>query len=89
MEHRAATRARAAARAAGSSGSDSGSGSSGSDSGSGSSSGGPSCGDGVIELDEECDGDDLGGFDCASLGLGDGTLTCTAQCYFDLGGCSG
>jgi hypothetical protein len=48
----------------------------------------PSCGDGIIDVGEQCDGDELQGFDCVSLGLPDGTLTChPAMCTFDTSGC--
>lgn len=46
------------------------------------------CGNGVREGREECDGDDLGGETCATLGLGTGTLTCRADCEFDRLGCT-
>jgi len=40
----------------------------------------PICGDGVAEEDEICDGEDLSGETCESLGLFDGTLLCRADC---------
>ena len=46
------------------------------------------CGDGVAEGTETCDGTDLRGQSCASLGLGGGTLTCAPACRFDLAGCT-
>lgn len=46
------------------------------------------CGDGVINGSDKCDGKQLGGKTCASLGLGGGTLTCTGKCAFDLSGCT-
>lgn len=46
------------------------------------------CGDGVRGGTEECDGDDLGGATCASIGLGEGTLRCTGECRFDRLGCT-
>jgi len=48
-----------------------------------------SCGNGVRESGEQCDGTDLGGFDCGKLGFqaGTGTLGCTAGCKFDTSGC--
>lgn len=54
------------------------------------SSGGPLCGDGIVELDEECDRDDLGGLDCGDLDpmYTAGTLACTKRCTFDTSGCS-
>jgi hypothetical protein len=42
------------------------------------------CGDGAIGAGEQCDGADLGGADCTSLGYTlDGTLSCTASCAYD------
>ena len=49
----------------------------------------PGCGDGVREGHESCDGTDLGGATCATLGLAGGTLGCTAGCGFDVSQCSG
>jgi hypothetical protein len=47
-----------------------------------------SCGNGTVESSESCDGVDLGGATCASLGypLG-GTLGCRAWCAYDTSGC--
>jgi hypothetical protein len=36
---------------------------------------------------EECDGTDLGGATCASLGYAGGALACSASCYFDISQC--
>jgi cysteine-rich repeat protein len=48
------------------------------------------CGDGHRWAGvEPCDGVELGGATCASLGLFGGTLACTAQCTFDTSGCNG
>ena len=49
------------------------------------------CGNGVREGTEECDGADLGGHDCTTLGLGftGGTLACHSYCLFDTSGCTG
>jgi hypothetical protein len=42
----------------------------------------------MVELDSEsCDGGDLAGQSCRSLGLGRGTLRCTAACGFDTSDC--
>lgn len=50
--------------------------------------GGPACGDSSIDPGEQCDGADLQGFDCVSLGLGDGTLSCDPlTCTFDTSQC--
>ena len=49
-----------------------------------------SCGDGIVDgdLNEVCDGTELGGQTCLSLGHLDGTLACDADCAdFDEGGC--
>ena len=51
--------------------------------------GGPVCGNGVVEIGEACDASALGGQDCASLGLGTGTLTCTEACTLDTSQCTG
>jgi hypothetical protein len=46
------------------------------------------CGNGVRDGNEQCDGSDLGGATCASLGYTlDGTLACTAGCGYDTSGC--
>ena len=45
------------------------------------------CGNGVAEGDEECDGTDLAGATCATAGFSQGTLGCTAACRFDVVGC--
>jgi hypothetical protein len=45
------------------------------------------CGNGTRETGESCDGSDLGGFDCASVGFSTGTLACTVQCHFDTSQC--
>lgn len=46
------------------------------------------CGNGVIDAGEQCDGADLQGFDCRSLGLGGGTLACDpVMCVFDTSMC--
>ncbi|MBL9105552.1 MAG: hypothetical protein JNL82_31740 [Myxococcales bacterium] len=46
------------------------------------------CGNGVLEDDEACDGDDLGGKDCTSFGFDMGTLSCAADCSYDTSFCS-
>lgn len=46
------------------------------------------CGNNVREGGEDCDGDDLNGQTCATLNLGTGNVTCTANCTFDISGCS-
>ncbi len=47
------------------------------------------CGNGVIEDGEQCDGANLGGETCVSLGQPSGTLACTSGCGFDITGCTG
>lgn len=49
---------------------------------------GASCGDGVINGDELCDGEDLGDATCASVGVpGNGELLCNPECAFDTSQC--
>src|SRR5262249_23050826 len=38
------------------------------------------CGNQIIDADEVCDGANLNGATCASLGFGTGTLTCKSDC---------
>jgi hypothetical protein len=45
------------------------------------------CGNGTRETGEACDGADLGGFDCTTLGFGSGALACGADCRFVTSGC--
>jgi hypothetical protein len=46
------------------------------------------CGDGEVDVGEQCDGADLQGFDCESLGLGAGELGCDpVTCTFDTSMC--
>ncbi len=53
-------------------------------------SGGALCGNDVAEAGEVCDGRDLRGETCESLGLGGGTIRCLADCSgFDVSGCEG
>ncbi len=49
----------------------------------------PTCGDGKARGSEQCDGADLDGESCESLGLGAGTLSCAGDCTFDTTGCGG
>lgn len=49
----------------------------------------PHCGDGAINTaGEQCDGGDLGGASCASLGYPGGTLACI-DCRFEASACTG
>ncbi|MFH2006588.1 MAG: hypothetical protein ABI333_08390, partial [bacterium] len=45
------------------------------------------CGNGQQEDSEQCDGADLGGNTCETLGYSDGTLGCQNDCTFDFSGC--
>ncbi|HEV8320446.1 MAG TPA: VCBS repeat-containing protein [Myxococcota bacterium] len=51
---------------------------------------GGTCGNGVREGVEACDGGDLGGNDCASIGMGfpGGVLTCNTACGLDTSECA-
>lgn len=56
--------------------------------GEGETGGGASCGNGIIEEDELCDGDNLGNEDCMSLGFAGGELSCSDNCNFDATACT-
>lgn len=45
------------------------------------------CGNGVIDGDEDCDGDDLDGETCEEFGFNAGELGCNDRCEFVLAGC--
>ena len=46
------------------------------------------CGNGIVEVGEDCDDSDFGGNTCQSLGFpGGGTLECTQSCEFDTNLC--
>jgi len=49
----------------------------------------PGCGNGLVELAEECDGADLGGATCATVSeaFSIGDLGCLSSCLFDTSGC--
>ena len=47
----------------------------------------PACGDGVRAAVEACDGEDLNGMTCASLGYASGSLACSSECSFDFSDC--
>ena len=50
----------------------------------------PQCGNNIAEEGEACDGADLRGQTCESLGLGDGVLACDPDtCQIDTSGCTG
>lgn len=46
-----------------------------------------SCGDAIVDEDEQCDGASLGGQTCASIGFSGGALACSAACTFDTSRC--
>jgi hypothetical protein len=48
----------------------------------------PSCGDGILNGVESCDGFDFGGDSCVVQGFLGGSLACTASCAIDYSGCS-
>jgi hypothetical protein len=48
---------------------------------------GPSCGNGVVDGSEECDGEAFGEETCADLGFQGGTLGCEASCKLDSSSC--
>lgn len=50
-------------------------------------SGMPECGNDLIEGNEQCEGLDLAGDTCESLDYVGGTLTCAADCAFDVSAC--
>jgi len=45
------------------------------------------CGDGRRAGSEQCEGSDLGGATCESVGFGRGTLACTGSCTYDTSAC--
>lgn len=45
------------------------------------------CGDGIIQLGENCDGAQLNNQTCASLGFQSGTLSCNPGCFFNTSNC--
>lgn len=73
--------------------SDGGGGDGGSSDGSGGgtgSGGGSTCGNGTLDATEQCDGTNLGGETCESLGEGTGTLACDpVMCTYDTSMCTG
>ena len=46
------------------------------------------CGDGIRQIYEDCEGTNLAGQSCTSLGQGTGTLSCSADRIFDTTQCS-
>ncbi|MBX7084407.1 MAG: hypothetical protein K1X88_34695 [Nannocystaceae bacterium] len=51
-------------------------------------SGNPTCGDGVRDPDEACDGMDFGGDDCSAYGFDEGVLACDEECHAITDACS-
>ncbi len=47
----------------------------------------PTCGDGAVRGGEQCDGSDLAGQTCSSLGYSGGSLACASGCTFDVSAC--
>ena len=51
---------------------------------------GARCGNGVVDQSsEQCDGTDLDGATCASLGFSGGTLSCNGSCRYSTSACTG
>ncbi|MCZ7686684.1 MAG: DUF4215 domain-containing protein [Sandaracinaceae bacterium] len=46
------------------------------------------CGNGAIDAGEQCDGTNLNGASCASLGFTAGTLSCGASCLYNTNSCT-
>ena len=49
---------------------------------------GPYCGNGIIDNNEQCDGNNLNGQSCSSFGFSQGSLSCTATCTLVTNQCS-
>lgn len=64
-----------------------GTGGAGASGGSGGSGGATTCGNGVIDGAEECDGAELGAQTCVTLEFDEGTLACSPTCTFDITAC--
>jgi len=48
----------------------------------------PTCGNGVLDAGEQCDGINLGGATCTSRGFAGGTLSCSATCTWSTTQCT-
>jgi hypothetical protein len=48
----------------------------------------PGCGNNEIDVGEQCDGSDLGGSTCSSLGFSSGSLSCSSVCTFNTSSCT-
>lgn len=46
------------------------------------------CGNGIIDAGEQCDGANLSGQSCSTLGYAGGTLSCNPMCAFNVGACT-
>lgn len=46
------------------------------------------CGDGIVQPPEQCDGANLNGASCSSLGHSGGTLSCSSNCVFAVDQCT-
>jgi hypothetical protein len=49
---------------------------------------GPTCGNGILDPGEQCDGINLGGATCSASGFFGGTLTCSSTCTLNTSKCS-
>jgi hypothetical protein len=47
----------------------------------------PGCGDSVLQVGEECDGANLGGASCETIGFDAGSLSCSSACTFLTNSC--
>ncbi|MFH1332316.1 MAG: MopE-related protein [archaeon] len=47
----------------------------------------PVCGNAIVESGEECDGSNLNGQSCTSMGFAGGTLLCEVDCSYDYSSC--
>lgn len=47
------------------------------------------CGNGVIDPSEQCDGGNLNGKACSSIGYTSGNLSCNSSCLYDASACTG
>ncbi len=47
------------------------------------------CGNGVIDSSEQCDGGNLNGKACSSIGYSGGTLSCNSSCLYNTSACTG
>jgi hypothetical protein len=48
----------------------------------------PLCGNGAIDPEEQCDGSNLNGETCTTLGYSGGTLACNGSCQFNTASCT-